>query len=166
MSVQRDLLLKLAETMSVQLRKNIEPMKASGRTADSITAKATDDTAEVWALENIGALEYGRKPTSSGATTGNPTLLEQIKEWMTYKTAFSSLQGKEKDSVAYAITKKIHSKGTMLYNGKDFYGNSKPTGVISSVLEDLNYDQLLRDVTAYYGVVFTSDILKEIKQLE
>jgi len=156
MSVQRDLLLKLAETMSVQLRKNIEPMKASGRTADSITAKATDDTAEVWALENIGALEYGRKPTSSGATSGNPTLLEQIKEWMTYKSAFSSLQGKEKDSVAYLITRKIHREGW----------ETKLNKPISSVLEDLNYDQLLRDVTAYYGVVFTSDILKEVKQLE
>ena len=156
MSVQQQLLLKLAETMAVQVRNNIEPMKASGRTSASVTAKATDNTAEVWALENIGALEYGRKPTGSGATTGNPTLLEQIKEWMTYKTAFSSLQGREKDSVAYLITRKIHREGW----------KTKLVKPLSSVLEDLNYDQLLRDVTAYYGAVFTSDILKEIKQLE
>jgi len=155
-SVQQQLLFKLAETMAIQVRKNIEPMKASGRTSDSVTPLATDRTAEVWALENIGALEDGRKPTSSGATKGNPTLLEQIEEWMNYKSAFASLQGRKKDSVAYLITRKIHREGW----------KTKLVKPISSVLEDLNYDMLLRDITAYYGVEFTSDILKEIKQLE
>lgn len=155
-SVQQQLLFKLAETMAMQVRKNIEPMKASGRTSNSVTPLATDRTAEVWALENIGALEYGREPTSAGATKGNPTLLEQIKEWMNYKTAFSSLQGKEKDSVAYLITRKIHREGW----------KTKLVKPISSVLEDLNYDMLLRDITAYYGAELTSDILKEVKQLQ
>jgi len=155
-SVQQQLLFKLAETMAMQVRKNIEPMKASGRTSDSVTPLATDRTAEVWALENIGALEYGRKPTGAGATKGNPTLFEQIKEWMKVKGISNGMDEREHKSVAYLITRKIHREGW----------ETKLVKPISSVLEELDYDTLLRDVTAYYGIEFTSDILKEVKQLE
>ena len=155
-SVQQQLLLKLAETMAVQVRKNIEPMKASGRTAASVTARATDNTAEVWALESIGTAEYGRKPTGSGATRGNPTLYDQIRKWIVDKGIANGMDEREQKSVAFLITRKIHREGW----------KTKLNRPLSSVLDDMKYDMLLRDVTAYYGVVFTSDILTELKQLE
>lgn len=155
MGVQQQILLKLAQTMAMQVRKNIEPMKASGKTAASITARATDNSAQVWALENIGALEYGRKPTSSGASKGNPTLFEQIRKWIVDKGIANGMNEREQKSVAYLITRKIHREGWQ----------TKLNKPISSVLEDLDYDTLLRELTAYYGTEFTSDILKELKQV-
>lgn len=156
MSVQQELLLKLAETMAVQVRKNIEPMKASGKTAASVTPRATDSTSEVWALENIGALEYGRKPTSSGASKGSPTLYEQIQEWIKVKGIANGMDEREQKSVAYLITRKIHREGW----------KTKLDKPISSVIENLDSDKLLDELTAYYGTVVESDILKEVKQLQ
>lgn len=156
MSVQQELLLKLAETMAMQVRKNIEPMRASGKTADSVHGRATESTSEVWAFEHIGALEYGRKPTSAGATQGNPTLFEQIKEWAQVKGIVDNINDRKQLGIVYAITKKIHREGW----------KTKLEKPISSVLEELDYDTLLRELTAYYGTRFESDILKKVKQLE
>ena len=166
MGVQQDLLQKLGETLVMKFRASIEPVKASGRTAASIHAVATDTTLEVLAHRSIGSLEYGRKPTSSGATKGNPTLYEQILDWMQYRSVFAGLKGNERKSVAYAITKKIHEKGTLLYNGTDHYGRTKPTMLLQGVADGLNYDVLLREIVAYQVTVYESAIIKELKALK
>ena len=155
MGVQQDLLQKLGETLVMKFRASIEPVKASGRTAASIHAVATDTTLEVLAHRSIGALEYGRKPTGSGATKGNPTLYEQILDWMQYRSVFAGLKGNERKSVAYAITKKIHEKGWQSRLNKPLQG----------VADSLNYDVLLREVIAYQVTVYESAIIKELKAL-
>ena len=155
MGVQQDLLQKLGETLVMKFRASIEPVKASGRTAASIHAVATDTTLEVLAHRSIGALEYGRKPTSSGATKGNPSLYEQILDWMQYRSVFAGLKGNERKSVAYAITKKIHEKGWQSRLNKPLQG----------VADSLNYDVLLREVIAYQVTVYESEIIKELKAL-
>ena len=155
MGVQQDLLQKLGETLVMKFRASIEPVKASGRTAASIHAVATDTTLEVLAHRSIGALEYGRKPTSSGATKGNPSLYEQILDWMQYKSVFAGLKGNERKSVAYAITKKIHEKGW----------ESRLNKPLQGVADGLNYDVLLREVIAYQVTVYESAIIKELKAL-
>ena len=155
MGVQQDLLQKLGETLVMKFRASIEPVKASGRTAASIHAVATDTTLEVLAHRSIGSLEYGRKPTSSGATKGNPTLYEQILDWMQYRSVFAGLKGNERKSVAYAITKKIHEKGW----------ESRLNKPLQGVADSLNYDVLLREVIAYQVTVYESAIIKELKAL-
>jgi len=155
MGIQQDLLQKLGETLVMKFRASIEPVKASGRTAESIHAVATDTTLEVLAHRSIGSLEYGRKPTSSGATKGNPSLYEQILDWMQYRSVFAGLKGNERKSVAYAITKKIHEKGWQSRLNKPLQG----------VADSLNYDVLLREVIAYQVTVYESEIIKELKAL-
>ena len=155
MGVQQDLLQKLGETLVMKFRASIEPVKASGRTAASIHAVATDTTLEVLAHRSIGSLEYGRKPTGSGAQKGNPTLYEQILDWMQYRSVFAGLKGNERKSVAYAITKKIHEKGWQSRLNKPLQG----------VADSLNYDVLLREVIAYQVTVYESEIIKELKAL-
>ena len=155
MGVQQDLLQKLGETLVMKFRASIEPVKASGRTAASIHAVATDTTLEVLAHRSIGSLEYGRKPTGSGAQKGNPTLYEQILDWMQYRSVFAGLKGNERKSVAYAITKKIHEKGW----------ESRLNKPLQGVADSLNYDVLLREVIAYQVTVYESEIIKELKAL-
>ena len=155
MGVQKQLLQKLGDSLVLKFRANIAPMKASGRTAASIHAVATDFELEVLANRSIGTTEYGRKPTSSGASKGNPTLFEQIQDWMTYKSAFSGLTQQEAKGVAYAITKKIHKEGW----------KTKLNKPLSSVTDALNYDVLLREVIINQAKEYESLVIKDLKAL-
>jgi hypothetical protein len=156
MGVQQELLKKLGDSLVLKFRANIAPMKASGRTSDSIHAVATDSTLEVLALRSIGTAEYGRKPTSSGASKGNPTLFEQIKEWALIRGIITNINDRKQLGIVYAITKKIHNEGwkTRL---------NKP---LSSVTDAINLDMLLRDLIMYQVSVYESEILKELKELK
>ena len=53
MGVQQQLLQRLGDTLAAKFKANIEPMKASGRTAESIHAVATDWEVEVLANKSI-----------------------------------------------------------------------------------------------------------------
>jgi hypothetical protein len=166
MGIQQALLQKLGETLVVKFRASIEPVKASGRTAASIHAVATDTTLEVLAHRSIGTLEYGRAPTSSGAPKGNPSLFEAIKEWALIRGIISNINDRKEMGIVYAITKKIHNEGTLLYKGTDHYGRTKPTMLLQGVVNELNYDVLLREIVAYNVTVYESAIIKELTALK
>ena len=155
MGIQQALLQKLGETLVVKFRASIEPVKASGRTAASIHAVATDTTLEVLAHRSIGALEYGRKPTSSGAPKGNPSLFEAIKEWALIRGIISNINDRKELGIVYAITKKIHNEGW----------KSKLNAPLQGVADGLNYDVLLREIVAHQVTVYESAIIKELKAL-
>jgi len=156
MGVQQEILKKLGESLVLQVRKNIEPMKASGRTSNSVHAVATDNRVDVLAFESIGTAEYGRKPTGSGATRGNPTLFEQIKEWAQIRGIVNNINDRKQLGIVYAITKKIHKEGW----------KTKLVKPLSSVVDNLDLDALLRELFAYEAAVLESEIIKELKQLE
>lgn len=156
MGVQQELLKKLGNSIVLQVRKNIEPMKASGRTSNSVHAVATDTRVDVLAFESIGTSEYGRKPTGSGATKGNPTLFDQIKEWAQIRGIVTNINDREQLGIVYAITKKIHKEGW----------KTKLVKPLSSVVDNLDLDMLLRDLTIYQVGVYESEIIKELNQLE
>lgn len=156
MSVQQELLKKLGDSLVVQFRKNIEPVKASGRTAASIHTVVPDDyTVEVWANRSIGALEYGRKPTSSGASKGNPTLFEQIKEWAKIRGIITNINDREQLGIVYAITRKIHREGW----------KSRLNKPLSSVTDSIDLDLLLREIINDQVNVFESGVIKELQTL-
>jgi len=163
MGVQQQLLQKLGDSLVLKFQQSIEQTKATGRTAASIHAVSGDNFVEVWGARSLGALEYGRKPTST-TTKGNPTLFEAIKEWAMAKGIVSG--DKKSMGIVYAITQKIHREGTLLYHGTDFYGNTKPSKRISGVIEQLNLDTLLREVTALKVNEYSSDVIRELKQLQ
>lgn len=156
MGVQQELLQKLGDSLVLKFRANIAPMKASGRTSDSIHAVATDMDVEVLALRSIGTAEYGRKPTRQGAERGNPTLFEQIKEWAKIRGIITDINDKKQLGIVYAITKKIHAEGW----------KTKLDKPLSSVTDAINLDMLLRDIVAYQVGVYESGILKELKELK
>lgn len=94
---------------------------ASGETSRSLLneVKETEDklTMRISGSPWFFTLETGRKPTKPNAKKGDPTLIEKIKRWVLVKGI---------DISPYAITKKIHNKGTKLYRQggrKDIFSN-------------------------------------------
>jgi hypothetical protein len=154
MSIQKPLLEQLGKTLVGQFRANIAPMRASGRTMDSIHAIATDDTLQVLALQQIGAAEYGRKPTSAGAEKGSPTLFEAIKEWAQIRGIVTNINDRKQLGIVYAITKHIHKNGW----------KTKLDRPLSSVTDNLDLDAILKPLVVFQVSQFESGIIKELRK--
>lgn len=155
MGVQKQLLEKLGESLVVQFRKSIEPVKASGRTAESIHAVATDTEVEVLAARNIWAIEDGRKPTSAGAKKGNPTLFEAIKEWAQAKGIVNNINDPKQLGIVYAITKKIHKEGW----------KPRLQQPLTKVIQSINEESLLRELVSYQTSVYSDRVIDKAKEL-
>jgi hypothetical protein len=156
MSIQSELLKKYGEILAEQFRQSVP--KVTGKTAASIVAVAGDDFIEIYGSKYIFALEFGRKPTSSGASAGTPTLFDAIKEWATAKGIIAD-ESKDSMSIVWAITKSIHEKGTLLFQ------SGVPSGVLSKVIDTINLDQLLFDFAAYKMDQVVDDVQKEFDRL-
>jgi len=57
-------------------------------------------------------VEYGRKPTRNGHTEGTPYLWQSIQEWIAYKGIKPTNPDMSYESLAKAIARKIHRRGT------------------------------------------------------
>lgn len=166
-AVQQRLLQKLGDELVKKFQAAIATRSATGKTGNSIFAIATENTLDVRGPLYLGALEYGRKPTGPGASKGTVTLFDMIKEWALAKGVVSSVEkGSEGLGIVWAITKKIHKKGTLLHYTTDHYGRTKPSGLISDVIETLNYNKLLNEVTILTLQEFNSEVVKELKELK
>jgi hypothetical protein len=155
MSVQQQLLEKIGEGLVKQFKDSIAPVRASGRTADSIHAVATDSSVEVLADRHIWALEDGRSPTRNGAKASNPTLFERIKEWAQIRGIVSNVNDPKELGIVYAITKKIHKKGW------------KPTldKPLTKVIQSIDEDSLLRELVASQVTIYNDRVVKSVKEL-
>jgi hypothetical protein len=152
MSVQQQLLEKIGEGLVKQFKDSIEPVRASGRTADSIHAVATDSSVEVLADRHIWALEDGRGPTRNGAKASNPTLFERIKEWAQIRGIVSNVNDPKELGIVYAITKKIHKKGWKPRLDKP----------LTKVIQSIDEDSLLRDFIASQVTIYSDRIEKSL----
>lgn len=121
---------------------------------DSIHAIATEDTLQVLALQQIGAAEYGRKPTSAGAEKGNPTLFEAIKEWAQIRGIVTNINDRKQLGIVYAITKHIHKNGW----------KTKLDKPLSSVTDNLDLDAILKPLVVFQVSQFESGIIKELRK--
>lgn len=126
--------------------------KASGKTANSLELEVTDTGFIIRGSKSIGALINGRKPTSSGAAKGNPTLQQSIFEWIKIKSIQPREQSMSQLSLSWAISKSIHAKG---YKGK---GN-----FFKDVLSDSKFKSLEEQLLVAKGFEVQSEIIKEFK---
>ena len=129
-----------------------ELKKEAGRFADSIEYKADDNVLIIWGSPFISVLWKGRRPTSSGAKAGNPTLKQIIRKWIDEK-GIVPYDNINRDSLAFLITRSIHEKGTLLYQKG---GKENP---FNKVLTDSSINNLLSLLTDKYY----SDIIKSIE---
>lgn len=109
----------------------------------------------------IGVLVDGRKPTSTGAKKGNPTLQQIILAWIESKgiTPRPTDSGKipTTTELSWAISKSIHENGTRLYQmggGNNIFDTIITNARIDNVLNLLGDSQM-------FGI--ESKVLREFK---
>lgn len=127
--------------------------KASGNFINSLAVNETQTGGQL--IDGAGYayyLEYGRGPTQA---SGNGSLLEKIKSWMSYKGLVA-----DKNFNEYSITAKIHKEGTKLY--RQFMQTGSGSGVITTVINDNTIKELLEKLSILVrGNVF-SEVTKEL----
>lgn len=137
--------------------------KASGRTlaafAYNVAVNGYDVAMQVTGPEYTGALESGRKPTKAG---GDGYLYTKIYWWVKEKGVFDFANDKERKSLAYAITQKIHKEGTYHYiNGKTKNGATNP---VSSAFDKAQIQKLLAEISFAIMPTITSEIINQYKK--
>src|SRR5690625_2997137 len=78
-------------------------MRASGKTADSLEARAWDNHGEIWGDKTFEYLAKGRPPSEKRPP------VDAIFQWMLDKRSFT---GPKTKSMAYAIATSIQQEGT------------------------------------------------------
>lgn len=116
---------------------------ASGNLEKTLNYEVENGVLKVYANQYIGALIFGRKPTTN---SGNGVLKVKIRQWIDDKGIVPK-DNISKDSLAFLITRKIHRDGTALY----------PQG--SDLLSAIVTDKLINDLKSDIFSEFT-DIVK------
>jgi hypothetical protein len=95
----------------------VEPeiKQAVGSFAPTIESEVREDSFTIYASPYIRVLIDGRRPTSSGAKKGNPTLQQMIYAWILRKSIQPDKPNMTQESLSWAISKSIHKRGTLLY---------------------------------------------------
>ncbi len=138
--------------------------KASGRTLESfvydVAINGFDVVSTISGPGYTGALNYGRGTTKAG---GSGVVLKNIKQWISDKGVFGILDEKKKTSLAYAITKTIHAKGTYQFrnSGTTQKGVTNP---ISKAFDTLRLERLKEQITFSILPIISSEVINEFKK--
>jgi hypothetical protein len=157
--IVQDFAAKLQNDLSASV--NASGISASGNLAKSFRYELNPTKLRLYAAAYAGAAEDGRKPTING---GNGALREQIRRWIDQKGIIPKPNddGKviSKDSLAFLISRKIHKQGTLLNQdgGTDHYGRTKPTGIITGVINDGRLDSLKKQLITSFVFQIKQDI--------
>jgi len=107
---------------------------ASGNLEKTLNYEVENGVLKVYANKYIGALIFGRKPTTN---SGNGTLKLKIRQWIDDKGIVPK-DNISKDSLAFLITRKIHREGNSLYpNGSDLLSAIVTDKLISDLKSDI-----------------------------
>ena len=95
----------------------VEPQikQVVGSFAPTIESEVKDYSFTIYASPYIRVLIDGRKPTSQGASKGNPTLQMVILDWIRRKSIQPDKPNMTQEGLSWAISKSIHKRGTLLY---------------------------------------------------
>ena len=110
---------------------------ATGKTIESMKVTTTPQGGTLTGRAYFGTLETGRRPTNPN-TNNRVNLYSIIYDWMMAKGVHA--QDKTDVSLAWAITKSIHKKGTRLFQqgGRDTIYSKEIMKTIESVMKRLN----------------------------
>ena len=128
-------------------------MRASGDFAESLEIEGTFNGAVIKGNAYGEQLEDGRKPTEKGHSGGD-YLIDRIREWIKVKNIVPK-DGNE-ESLAWAITKKIHKEG---WDRKDHGG----VNLLSDAISDLEWDASISIIADEYTSVLVSGVINKYK---
>lgn len=136
--------------------------KVTGETADSVEKIVTPTSLTIIADEHIGALVDGRAPTRSGASSSGKTLQQRILEWIeakgiTPKVNKSGSSSPTKEALSWAISKSIHTRGTLLYQRGG--GNN----IFATIITESRISALIKTITNDQTLAIESDLIKQFK---
>ena len=138
MKFEKEILSEFGEAVVNDLRQSIafSGIRASGNLEQSIRYELSETALTVFGASYAFAAEFGRGPSQKSGGD----LRAAIRRWIDDK----GIQPNDisKDSLAYLITRKIHNQGTLLFNGTDAYGRTKPTEILNGVINDGRVDGL------------------------
>ena len=117
------------------------PAYTTGRTATEIAETHGDDFLEVTGPAHLQTLITGRRPTSSGASAGEPRLSEILAQWAEDK-GIRLTGGLSYKSFGFLAARKMHAFGSELYH------TGEPSGLLDDVLTDEFFEQLSARVAA------------------
>ena len=145
----KEIILQFLTTVKDEIKSRIK--STTNKTSDSLEVVMLGEThGQLLAADYIMALEHGRAPTRSGASSGSPTLRERIYAWAKINGIGSS--EKELTSLSWAISKSIHTKGTLLYR------TGGHSGIIFKSFNESRISDLLKTFAGKYQAIFETKV--------
>ena len=134
------IILQFAESLLFNMREAVPSV--TGKTAKSLELKVDKNGLgfQILGGQQIGAIINGRKPTKNGAKKGNPTLQEQILEWIEIRRIQPKEQTMSQLQLSWAISTSIHKNGTK--GQGDIFRSVFNKKLVDSVVEDLASNQV------------------------
>jgi hypothetical protein len=151
-----DYLNKWCEERNAELiaNYNAKGLKASGKFERELRYTADESGAQILAPIHVGAMVGGRVKSSN--TGSGESLRSVIRKWIDDKgiTPYADKKGRpvSKDSLAYLITRKIHTRGIQVPNK---YNDGQ---LIKEVITQDKIDELLRQIGGNYITEFKNEI--------
>lgn len=152
MSTNKEIFDQFTNTIIPELK------KVSGSLGSTMYAENTENSLTIYASPFISVLWKGRRPTSSGAKTGSPTLQKSILSWIKKKgiTGKANKQGNvpTSEQLSWGISKSIHLNGTRLYQ------QGGKSNIFEPILTTNRIDNLLNLIGQRYYVQITNIVIK------
>lgn len=131
--------------------------KASGETISRLRTVATSLGGILFGPQHIFALDRGRGPTRGGGGGGGQTLQQRIFDWLQFgKYGLTFSDTKERTSLSWAISKKIHKKGTQLFG-------TGGSGLLADIVTSQRLDALTGAFADNKATQFKTEVLKNFE---
>lgn len=124
---------------------------ATGKTRETVRIEFRKKGFDIYVGAQVGAIINGRKPTSSGASKGTPTLQQKILGWIRARSITPRESGMSVESLSWVMSNSIHKKG---YPGK---GN-----IFAEVINKKRFNSLTKTLLKDGFTSVQSDIIKDI----
>jgi hypothetical protein len=143
--------LELIKTELIKEYDNLG-MRASGKWADALEVQSTETSGKILGLNYSEQLEFGRR-------SGKQPPREAIEQWIRDKGLASRIENQISVSLlAFFIVRKIRREG---WNRQQYGG----VDLISRVVTPERVQKIIDKVGSAFRVNFTSQIIKELKEL-
>lgn len=129
--------------------RQLGPVNASGKLADSIRYEVADGKLRIFGLHYIYYLENGRKP-------GKAPPRAAIKQWILDKGILRSPKESELNSLAFLIQRKIADKGTCVWEQG---GSDLVSGVVNEDLKNDLINEIFQSYETFVIEAFRSSYL-------
>lgn len=130
--------------------------RASGKFAEELEGRATEYSGVLLSSPHVEFMNRGRGPTTT-FQANEPPLREIIEQW-TIDKGINPEKGQTRESLAFAITQKIHREG---------YNVTGREGLVEAAIPDSEIDALLEELTVANGdEIFTAvvELFQDFKQ--